>query len=81
MLNFSGMPVLLIVPSYYAQYYAWPCDVCTRAVCEVMAFDSDAGSAIIELTQLTEPLCDHPQCPIQEKLKLPQKKIKNSKLY
>lgn len=31
--------------------------------------DVDTDSGIIELTQLTEPRCDHPQCSIVEKTK------------
>ena len=31
--------------------------------------DVDTDSGIIELTQLTEPRCDHPQFSILEKLK------------
>ena len=33
-----------------------------HVVSEVMASDSDDDDAIIELTQLTEPRCDHLQC-------------------
>ena len=58
-----------------------------HVVSEVMASDSDDDDAIIELTRLTEPRYDHPQCSIQEKTKASNKigfstrKIKSQNLH